>query len=107
MVILDNEEQKIAKILVEKAQQHKVVTFKEIMQKVGIGRRYLGKYLENIGKKCIELDLPVITVLVVYSATGRVGKGYKIFEPDFERNPILIKTNQNQVWYNKNLSKLL
>ena len=107
MIILTNEEQKIAEILVEKAIQRKVVTFKEIMQRVGIGRRYLGEYLENIGKRCIELNLPIITVLVVYSFTGHVGKGYKIFEPDFEKNPVLVKTNQNKVWDNKNWSKLL
>ena len=75
MTELNEIEQKIADMIVEAALSDRKVTFTEIMEKVGISRRKLGEYLSHIGNKCKELELPVITVIVVYKNGGKVGKG--------------------------------
>lgn len=72
------------------------------MEKVGISRRKLGEYLSHIGNKCKELELPVITVIVVYKNDGKVGKGYSEFDPNYTRQSV--KNMQNKVfsqdsWY--------
>lgn len=102
MIELNEIEQKIADILVEAALNDKKVTFTEIMEKVGISRRKLGEYLSHIGNKCKELELPVITVIVVYKNDGKVGKGYSEFDPNY--TPQSVEDKQNKVfsqdsWY--------
>lgn len=106
MIVLNNNEQQIAEILIEAAIQKRTVTFTEIMQRVGISRKNLGKYLSNIGHKCIENNLPIITVLVVYKGNGKVGKGYTEFEPNFQNNPNLVKAEQKKVLDNKSWIEL-
>ena len=83
------------------AQQKNTVTFKEIMTELKISRRKLGEYLERIGERCKAVGLPIITVLVVYAGTNKVGKGYKHFEPNFENDPSLAQNEQHRVWNNK------
>ena len=100
-------EQQIADILVEGAMQKRTVTFKEIMTRLKIARRKLGDYLEHIGRKCQEFNLPIITSIVVYAANNKVGKGYSIFEPDFVNNPQLAADEQKRVWNNSEWGKLV
>lgn len=102
MIVLNEIEQKIADMLVNAALSDRKVTFSEIMEKVGISRRKLGEYLSHIGNKCKELELPVITVIVVYKNDGKVGKGYSEFDPNYTRQSV--KNMQNKVfsqdsWY--------
>lgn len=103
---LTTTEQSIADILVRAAVQGKTVTFTEIMNKLHIGRRYLGEYLSHIGEKCKELGLPIITSIVVYKDSNKVGKGYSEFEPDFERNPQIAKDEQKKVFAQGSWEKL-
>lgn len=107
MIKLNNVEQQIAEILVEAAKSRRTVSFTEIMKRVGIGRRNIGQYLSHIGHKCKELTLPVITVLVVYKGTNRVGRGYVEFESNFENNPALVQSETNKVWNNGAWSDLV
>lgn len=102
MIVLNEIEQRIADILVEAALNNKKVTFTEIMEKVGISRRKLGEYLSHIGNKCKELGFPAITVIVVYKSDGKVGKGYREFDPNY--TPQSVENEQNKVfsqdsWY--------
>lgn len=107
MITLNEFEQQIAAILVEAANVERTVSFTEIMKRVGISRRKIGKYLSQIGNKCKELGLPIITVLVVYKGTSKVGKGYIEFEPDFINNPSLVKSQTEKVYKQKNWSGLV
>lgn len=91
-------EQAIADILVNAAKQGKTVTFTEIMNELHISRRYIGEYLSHIGQKCRELDLPIITSIVVYKNSNIVGKGYSEFAPDFVKNPQIAKDEQKKVF---------
>lgn len=88
MITLSGIEQHIADILVEAALKGKTVTFTEIMEKLHIGRRYLGDYLSHIGQKCEELGLPIITVIVVYKNSGKVGSGYAEFDPNYTKQSV-------------------
>lgn len=88
MITLSGVEQQIADILVEAALKGKTVTFTEIMEKLHIGRRYLGDYLSHIGQKCKELRLPIITVIVVYKNNGKVGEGYTEFDPNYTKQSV-------------------
>lgn len=101
MINLSSVEKQIAGILIDAANSKRTVTFTEIMTKVGISRRKLGEYLSHIGHKCIELGLPIITVLVVYKSNGLVGDGYDEFEPDFKNNPDLVEAEKERVYNNK------
>lgn len=98
MITLTSIEQQIADILVEAAKCGRTVTFKEIMQRVGVGRRKLGEYLSHIGKKCQDLGLPIVTVLVVYTGSGKVGIGYDEFDATFPYDTTKAKEEQNKVW---------
>lgn len=88
MITLSGIEQHIADILVEAALKGKTVTFTEIMEELHISRRYLGDYLSHIGKKCKELGLPIITVIVVYKNSGKVGSGYAEFDPNYTKRSV-------------------
>lgn len=103
---LTSVEQAIADILVRAAMQGKTVTFTEIMNEVHIGRRYLGEYLSHIGEKCKGLGLPIITSIVVYKGSNKVGKGYSEFEPNFVNDPQLAKDEQNKVFAQDSWKKL-
>lgn len=106
MIKLTKIEQAIAEILVEGALQNRTVTFTELMKNLGIGRRKLGEYLSHIGHKCQDLKLPIITVIVVYKQSGKVGKGYDEFEPNYKKNPKLVEDEQNRVFGQKNWNGL-
>lgn len=88
MITLSKIEQQIADLLVATAKKGKTITFDEIMQKTGISRRYIGEYLSDIGHKCQELGLPIITSIVVYKIGGKVGKGYKEFDPNYTQKSV-------------------
>ena len=107
MIVLNCDEYKMAKILVEAAEGHRKIVFTEIMQRLKISRRQLGKPLSSIGQKCLELGLPIITVLAVYKTNGQVGIGYEEFEPDYKKHPEKVIAMQNAVWVCKEWDKLL
>lgn len=88
MITLTKIEQQIADILVAAALKGKTITFAEIMQKAGISRRCIGEYLSHIGHKCQELGLSIITSIVVYKIGGKVGKGYKEFDPNYTQKSV-------------------
>lgn len=106
MVNLNDKEQQIANILVQVAKEGRTVTFTEIMQRVGMSRKNLGKYLSHIGQKCLELGLPVITVLVVYKNNGRVGIGYNEFDSTFPDSSVNAEAEQKKVWDNQSWKAL-
>lgn len=101
MIQLTAKEQQAADVLVEAALAHRTASFTEIMTRVGTGRGQIGKYLSNIGHKCKELGLPIITVLAVYKGSNKVGEGYVEFEPKFAEHPELAEQEKNKVWANK------
>lgn len=88
MITLTKIEQQIADILVDAALNGKTITFTEIMQKTGISRRYIGEYLSHIGHKCKELGFPIITSIVVYKFSAKVGNGYKEFDPNYTQKSV-------------------
>lgn len=96
MITLSGIEQHLADILVEAALKGKTVTFTEIMEELHISRRYLGDYLSHIGQKCEELGLPIITVIVVYKNSGKVGSGYAEFDPKYTKQSV--KQEQSDVF---------
>lgn len=106
MINLTKTEQEIANMLVEAAQRKETVSFTEIMEKLHIGRRYLGDYLSHIGNKCKELGLPFLTVLVVYKGTDIVGTGYSEFAAEFENNSEIAKIDQEKVFAQKSWAKI-
>lgn len=88
MITLTKIEQQIADILVDAAVDGRTITFTEIMQKTGISRRYIGEYLSHIGHKCRELGFPIITSIVVYKFSTKVGNGYKEFDPNYTQKSV-------------------
>ena len=88
MITLTKIEQQIADILVDAALNGRTLTFTEIMQKTGISRRYIGEYLSHIGHKCKELGFPIITSIVVYKFSAKVGNGYKEFDPNYTQKSV-------------------
>lgn len=100
MIQLTAKEQQVADVLVEAAFAHRTASFTELMKRANTGRGQIGKYLSNIGRKCLELKLPIITVLAVYKGNGNVGTGYEEFEPAFKTNPEVAKKEQEKVWNN-------
>lgn len=106
MIVLTDIEEIIAQTLICAAKNKTTVSFAKIMEDARTGRRYLGKYLSHIGQKCLEKNLPVITVLAVYSDSGRVGRGYTEFEPNFEKDESLAEAEKERVWANDDWSSL-
>ena len=98
---LNAKDQQVADVLVEAALSHRCISFTEIWEHTGVGRGQIGKRLSAIGRRCQQLKLPIITVLVVYKGTNRVGKGYVEFEPNFPKHPELAEAEKERVWTNK------
>lgn len=98
---LNAKDQQVADVLVEAALSRRCISFTEIWERTGVGRGQIGKRLSTIGRRCKQLKLPIITVLVVYKGTNRVGKGYVEFEPKFPEHPELAEAEKERVWANK------
>lgn len=105
MIKLHEKEQLVADILVEAAIGKRTISFSEIMERAHTGRN-IGHYLSSVGHKCIELGLPIVTVLVVYKGTDKVGKGYVEFEPTFSEHPELAEAEMKRVWANSSWNGL-
>lgn len=81
LIGLTEVEWKIARILVECAKNRKTITFGELGKMVGIGRRQVGRHAGAVGKRCVELGLPALSVLVVYASDGKCGSGFhKVYD---------------------------
>lgn len=106
MIALTPIEKSIVNILINAAKAEKTVTYGEIMKKLRISRRKIGEYLSNIGKACCWLGLPIITSIVVQKFTGKVGKGYNEFEPDYAHNYDKVEDMQRQVFGQSSWSNL-
>lgn len=81
LIELTEVEWKIAEILVECAKNRTTITFGKLGKMVGVGRRQVGKHAGAVGKRCVELGLPALSVLVVYSRNGKCGSGFhKVYD---------------------------
>lgn len=68
----------IAKILVEVAQDHEVITYSHVCEKIGnqITPINLGNFIGELSEVSYKLRLPLISVLVVNQDTGVPGDGF-------------------------------
>lgn len=111
MIVLTDKQKEIAAILIRCAQEGKLITFGEIEERTGINRHRVGGEAGTVSKRCLELGLPKLSVLVVYKKSKITGDGYfrefystitnkaqqgKIFDNDC-----------NQVFAQKNWNKLI
>lgn len=76
MIVLTDKQKEIAAILIECAKEGKLITFGEIEARTGINRHRVGIEAGVVSKKCIELGLPKLSVLIVYKASKITGDGY-------------------------------
>lgn len=70
-------EKKIAAILVDCAKNKRTICYSALAKRVGVGVRQVGTYAGNVGIRCLQLGLPMISVLVVSKTTGKASDGYK------------------------------
>ena len=101
----------MAEILVECATEKKLITFSDLANRVGIGRRQVGLIAGIISQKCRDLDLPLISVLIVYKSTNRTGDGFiKIFFPKEYENGTgnkIVEEEMKKVYAQQDWNKLL
>lgn len=76
MTILTDKQKEIAKILIGCAKKGTTITFSDLEKSVGIGKRKVGKQAGAVSKLCNELNLPLLSVLVVYKHNGMTGYGF-------------------------------
>lgn len=111
MIVLTNKQKQMAEKLVECAKTHKHITYAELGAPVGVGPRQVGSQIGMISKKCRELDLPLISVLVISSSTHKPSYGFITeFFPEViaeeEKDRIIEQTTQD-VFNQKDWSSLL
>lgn len=76
MIVLTDRQKEIAAILIECAKEGNLITFGEIEARTGINRHRVGIEAGVVSKRCLELGLPKLSVLIVYKASKITGDGY-------------------------------
>lgn len=109
MTILTEKQKNMAEILVGKAKSKDVATFLEIEEETGIDRRGIGTQVGRISRRCKELGLPLISVLVVSSVDQKTPNGFsKEFYPDSkEENDEVCRKEKEKVYAQNDWSALL
>lgn len=109
MTILTEKQKIIATTLVERAGKGKTITFAELEEISGIDRRGIGTQVGKISKRCQELGLPLISVLVVRAKDGKTPNGFsKEFYPNrINQGERVCQEEMDRVFAQKDWSALL
>ncbi len=109
MTVLTEKQKIMADALVKRANNKQTITFAELEKISGIDRRGIGGQVGKISKRCQELGLPLISVLVVSSEDRKTPIGFtKEFYPNnVDQNDIVCEEEKQKVFAQKDWSALL
>lgn len=109
MTILTEKQKIMADALVKRANDKQTITFAELEKTSKIDRRGIGNQIGKIGKRCQELGLPIISVLVVRAEDMKTPNGFsKEFYPNkIDQNDRVCEEEKSKVFSQKDWSALL
>lgn len=110
IIELTTDKKELAKVLIERAKAHRTITFGEVEALTGINRHRVSIAGMVISYKCKELNLPLLSVLIVYSDTKKIETGFarEFFEDEFYKghNQEIIDENIQKVFACEDWSRL-